>query len=153
MGLLLIERGTLERFMTSFLTDVSWIYLNPDEVTHLKCGENGIVLKDIFVSQMFKLNPSIMSAALASALINSINVVPPTLTSSVDIIKYVTGFTTIPVDDKWDGLVLKVFEPESPLQNTFHFTNSSTFYSNGQRISSHTVLFINGMPVVVDFTT
>ena len=44
---------------------LGWEYVSPDEALRLRGGKTGLVLKEIFINQMQRLNPGFMDHLLA----------------------------------------------------------------------------------------
>jgi type I restriction enzyme R subunit len=73
------ERGTVQNPLVRYATEVGWTYLPPDDALRLRRGETGIVLHDIVVQQLQRLNPGVIDVVQAEDLIGRLVRVPPTI--------------------------------------------------------------------------
>ena len=63
------EKESVQNPMIRYAMDAGWQYLAPDEALRLRGGETGIVLKELFINQIQRLNPCFMDHLMAEELI------------------------------------------------------------------------------------
>ena len=64
------EAGAVQYPMVRYATEVGWEYLPPGECLMLRRGESGLVLWDIMITQLQRLNPGVVDNLRAEEIAN-----------------------------------------------------------------------------------
>jgi type I restriction enzyme R subunit len=51
------ERAAVQNPLIRYAAEVGWTYISAEQCLALRGGDSGLILKDIFVKQVIKLNP------------------------------------------------------------------------------------------------
>jgi type I restriction enzyme R subunit len=143
------ERSSVQNPLIKYATEIGWTYISPEEALALRGGETGIVFKDIFISQLQKLN-DFLTQPLAEGLIKKIEAIPPTIEGNLTAWEYLKGIKTVfvPVEKRERNVrFLNVTEPI--INNTFHVTDEFTFANGRKTIRADVAFLINGIPVFI----
>jgi type I restriction enzyme R subunit len=73
------ERGSVQNPFIDYAESVGWEYFPKDKATALRGSTTGILLRDIFIDQIIRLNDSFMTRELAIELAKRIGRIPPTI--------------------------------------------------------------------------
>jgi hypothetical protein len=108
--------------------DIDWTYISPDDALNLRGGETGFVFKEIFVSQLQKLN-DFLTQPLAEELIKRIEAIPPSIEGNLIAWEYLKGIKTVfvPVEKRERNVMF--LDIKDINNNTFHVTDEFTFTS------------------------
>lgn len=143
------ERPTVQDTIIRYATEIGWTYLPPNEALRLRRGHSGIVLHDVLVQQLQRLNPGVVDVNRAEEVIRKLTTVPPKIEGNFEVWEYLKGLKTVFVDTERRERNVKLLDPDHPEANTFHVTNEFRFSSGTKSIRPDVVFFINGIPVIV----
>lgn len=141
------EKEAVQNPLIKYATEIGWIYLPPEEATRLRNGRQGFILKDLFVTQIQRLNPKFMDNLLAEDLIKRLERIPPTIEGNLITWEHLRGLKTafVPYEKRERNVT---FIDTEISRNTFHVTDEFTFSNNGKTIRLDIVFFINGFPIL-----
>lgn len=143
------ERPTVQDSIIRYATEIGWTYLPPNEALRLRRGHSGIVLHDVLVQQLQRLNPGVVDVNKAEEIIRRLTTVPPNIEGNFQVWEYLKGIKTVFVDTERRERNVRLLDPEHPEKNTFHVTDEFHFSSGTRTIRPDIVFFINGIPVIV----
>jgi len=140
------ERGAVQNPLIQYAREIGWDYIKPEEVERLKGGRTGIVLRDIFMNQLLKLNTDFIDNLMIEDLIKRIERLPTTKEGNLQAWEYLKGIKTVHVPkEKRERNVTLIHK--NVKKNVFHVTDEYE-YSNGTKTNRFDVVFfINGFPV------
>ncbi len=137
------ESGKLTRFT------LGWEYLEPDECLRLRGGRGNLILRDIFVKQVQKLNSGVVDHLMAEELIGKLERIPPTKTGNKEAWEYVKGDKTVFVAYENRERNLTLIDTDNIDRNVFHVTQELS-YDNGRKTNRIDVaFFVNGIPLIL----
>jgi type I restriction enzyme R subunit len=143
------EQTTVQRPLIRYTEEAGWTYLPHDEALRLRRGDGGMVLHDVTVSQLQRLNPGIADHGLSEEVIRRLTRVAPTIAGNLEALEYLTGLKTVFVQEEKREWNARLLDPAHPEANTFHVTDEFRF-SNGVHTTRTDVVFlINGIPVII----
>ncbi len=143
------ERSAVQETMLNYAKEMGWEYLAPDEAQRLRRGETGMILQDVFISQVQHLNPGVVDYQRAEELIKDIERVHPNIEGNLVSWEYLKGLRTVFVPEEKRELNIKLLDYNSPENNSFHITDELSFYNGTYRIRADLVFYINGIPVII----
>lgn len=128
---------------------LGWEYVSPDEALRLRGGKTGLVLKEIFINQMQRLNPGFMDHLLAEDLIKRLETVLPNIEGNAVVWRYLKGLGTVFVPHEKRERNVRFFDTEDVDRNTFHVTDEFEFTNGSKTIRPDIVFLINGIPLLL----
>ena len=147
MSLLGGERGAVQNPTIKYATEVGWEYIDRDEALRLRGGETGLVFRDLFISQVVKLNPDFLTEDMAGELIRRLEVVPPNIQGNLDVWEHLKGLKTVYVPSEKRERNVLFLDEKNIDNNTYHVTDEFTFTNGSKTIRPDVVFLINGIPV------
>ena len=127
--------------------NLGWEYIDPEEALRLRGGKVGFVFRELFVTQMQKLNPGFMDHLLAEELVRRLEHLPPTIGGNEIALEYLKGLRTVFVPNEKRERNVRLIDAEDINRNTFHVTDEFTFTDGGKTIRLDIVFIVNGVPV------
>ncbi len=121
----------------------------PEEAEALRNGKSGIILRDIFIGQLIKLNPDSITRENAKDLIRNLGLLQPTIEGNLNAWEYLKGLKTVFVQEEKREKNIKFIDTKDINNNKFHITEEYEYTNGKYRIRPDIILFINGFPVVI----
>jgi len=146
------ERSTVQETMLKYAWEMGWEYLVPEEALRLRRGDTGLLLQDIFISQVQQLNPGVMDHLKAEELIKEIERIQPNIEGNLACLEYLKGLRTVFVAEEKRERNIALIDFNNHENNQFHITDEMSFYNGTHRIRADLILFINGIPVIIGET-
>ena len=142
------ERSSVQNPMIRYATDIGWQYIEPDEALRLRGGMTGLVLRELFINQMVRLNPDFMDNILAEELIKNISRIQPTIEGNLIAYEYLKGIRTVYVPNEKRERNVRLIDTDNIDRNTFHVTDEFRFTNGSKTIRPDIVFIINGVPAL-----
>ena len=147
MGKLGTEIGTVQYPLINYATQVGWENVNRENALLWRGGDGELLLREIFLAQVQKLNPSIVDHNTANDLASRISKVLPRIEGNLEAWEYLSGLKTVFVpEEKRERNVCLLSENWE--ENVYHVTDELSFYNGTHRIRLDVTFFINGIPVL-----
>ena len=143
------ERLTVQKPLLRYAQDVGWTYLPPDEALRLRRGETGLVLHEVLVAQLQRLNPGVVDARRAEDVIGKLVRVAPNIGGNEQAWEYLKGLKTVFVETEKRERNVRLLDDESVEANAFHVTDEFVYTDGTHTIRADVVFLINGIPVIV----
>lgn len=143
------EGGVVQRPLIEYAGAAGWEYVAPHDALALRHGETGLLLHDIFVEQIQKLNPDVVDLDSAEDLASKLIRVRPNIEGNFDAWEYLAGLKTVYVPHEKRERNVRVLDADDISANTFHLTEEWQYTSGTHSIRPDVVFLINGIPVVV----
>lgn len=143
------ERATVQSPLTRYAEEAGWTVLSRDEALRLRRGDTGLVLHDILVQQLQRLNPEAVDVALAEEVIGQLVRVAPNIAGNLQAWEYLKGLRTVFVAEERRERNVRLLDPAHPHANTFHVSEEFAFDNGHRRIRADIVFFLNGIPVLL----
>ena len=131
-----------------YAQEAGWTPLSRDEALQLRGGENGMLLREVFLTQAQKLNPGIVDFNRAEDLARRIERVLPRIEGNLEAWEYLRGLKTVFVPEERRELNVCLLADRWE-DNTYHVTGELSYYNGTHRIRLDACLFINGIPVLL----
>ena len=142
------EKEAVQNPLISYATEMGWHYLPPDDALRLRGGKTGLILKELFINQIQRINSTFMDHLLAEELILKFEHIRPTIEGNLHIWEYLKGLKTVYIPQEKRERNVTFIDSENIDKNTFHVTDEFT-YSNGDKTIRQDIVFlINGIPVL-----
>jgi len=130
------------------LLNLGWQYVNPDEAMRLRGGETSIVFRDVFISQLQKLNPGFADHIMAEDIIKKIETVAANIEGNFTAWEYLKGLKTVFVPSERRERNITLLDTQNIDRNTFHVTDEFEFTNGTKTIRQDIVFLINGIPLL-----
>lgn len=143
------ERRTVQDPLIRYAMEAGWTYLPSDEALRLRRGDKGIVLHEVLVQQLQRLNPGVVDHLRAEEVIRRLTLVPPNIEGNLQVWQYLKRLKTVFVEMERREYNVRLLDPETPEANTFHVTDELRFAGGTNSIRLDVVFFVNGIPVIV----
>ncbi len=126
--------------------NLGWQYVSPAEAVKLRGGETGLLFKEVFKSQLIKLNSPFIIEDHIDQLITKLEKLPARIEGNLESWEYLCGLKTI--FDQKDNRERNVkFIDENIENNIFQVTDEFEF-TNGIKTNRYDIVFlINGIPL------
>jgi type I restriction enzyme R subunit len=143
------EKPTVQERLIHYAKEAGWKHIPRHEAQYLRQGENGLVLYDVMVKQLQKLNPGVVDHLIAEHLVNRLMSVPATVGGNCDAQEYLKGIKTISSEAENRERKVKLLDQGNIHANVFHVTDKFSYANGTQRIEADVVFMINGVPVIL----
>lgn len=148
MPTLATERGAVQNPLINYASQIGWKYISPEEALRLRGGEEGLLLKETFLTQSQHLNPGLLDYARAEDFGRRISRVLPRIEGNLEAWEFLCGLkTTFVPEEKREQNVRLLAQDWN--QNAYHVTDELRFFNGTFRIRPDIVFFINGIPIVL----
>jgi type I restriction enzyme R subunit len=139
----------VQRPLTRYATEVGWTFLSVENTVRLRRGETGLILHEVLIDQLQRLNPEFMDAATAEDIAERLIRVPSTIEGNLQAWEHLKGLKTAFVPAQKQERNVSFLDDSDPSRNTFHITEEFQ-YTNGTKADRADVVFlVNGIPVIV----
>jgi len=128
--------------------NLGWQYVNPDEALRLRGGETHMVFREIFVSQLQKLNPDFADHLMAEEIIKKIETVPATIEGNFTVWEYLKGLKPVFVTSEKRERNVTLLDTRNIDRNIFQVTDEFRFTNGTRTIRQDIVFLINGIPLL-----
>ena len=144
------ERSSVQNPIIEYSTQIGWNYLSPDDALRMRGGETGLILRDVFSSQVIKLNSDFANLETANTIIKRLeNSITATIEGNEKAWQHLTGKGTVFIPEERRDRNVKLIDFENPERNEYHVTDEMTFTNGVKTNRPDMVFFINGIPVFV----
>ncbi|KAA0225355.1 HsdR family type I site-specific deoxyribonuclease [Fimbriimonadia bacterium ATM] len=144
------EGGSVQRPFIEYAQEVGWTYLEPAKASELRCGENGLLLYEIFKQQACAMNPGWLTDEMAENLAARLERVRPNIEGNQDAWLYLRGQKTMFDPDAKRERNVTLLDVYDPSNNVFHITQELRFDNGGGQPNRFDItLFVNGIPVLL----
>jgi len=141
------ERSTVQNPLIEYAKEVGWQYINSEEALRLRGGETGLILRDVFVNQISRLNSEFANPVIIEELIKKLRLLPNGIEGNLQAWEYLKGLKTVFVPQENRERNLKIIDKDAN-GNVFHVTDEFS-YTNGMHTNRYDVVFlINGVPIL-----
>ena len=142
------ERYAVQNPILRYARESGWTYLPPQEALRLRRGETGLVLHEVLVDRLQRLNPGVVDHLRAEEIIRRLEMVPPTTEGNLGVWEYLQGLKTVFVETERRERNVWLLDPANAA-NTFHVSNEFSYTNGTHTIRADVVFMINGIPVVI----
>lgn len=143
------ERAAVQNPFIRYAQDAGWTYLPRDVALRLRHGDTGLLLNDVLIGQLQRLNPGVVDAARAETIAAALACVPPSIEGNLQAWEYLRGLKTVFVESEKRERNVRVLDPDNPRANTFHVTEELSFSNGTHRIRPDILFLVNGVPVLI----
>lgn len=144
------ERSSVQNPIIEYATQIGWKYLSPEDAVRMRGGETGLILRQIFSSQVMRLNSDFANAETANIIIKRLeNSITATIEGNQKAWEHLTGKGTVFIPEERRDRNVKTIDFEDPGRNEYHVTDEMTFTNGVKTNRPDVVFFINGIPVFI----
>ncbi len=145
------ERSSVQKPIIEYATQIRWNYLNPDDAARMRSGETGLILRQIFSSQIIRLNSDFAAdLETANIIIKRLeNSITANIEGNQKAWEHIIGLGTVFIPEKRRDRNVKLIDFENPDRNEFHVTDEMSFTNGVKTNRPDIVFFINGIPVFI----
>lgn len=143
------ERVAVQNPLVQYATEGGWQYLEPDECLRLRRGASGLLLHDVFVEQMQRLNPAAVDLGRAEELAKRLARIPPRIEGNLEAWEYLKGLKSVYVAEEKRERNVRLMEVRDWQANALHVTDELDYDNGTHHIRPDVAFFINGVPVLI----
>ncbi len=143
------ERRTVQNPLIRYATEVGWTFVDRDEALRLRRGKAGAVFHDVLTAQLQRLNPGIVDQLTAEQVIARLLRVRPDIEGNLQAWEYLNGLKTVFVEAEKRERNVRLLDPETIDNNTFHVTDEFSFTNGTHTIRPDVVFLVNGIPILI----
>lgn len=143
------EKTVVQDPLIRYAAEAGWEYISREEAQRLRRGENGLVLHDVLIRQLQRLNPGVVDNIRAEDLLKRLTRVLPTIEGNQDAWEFLKGLKTVFVETENRERNVKLLDPVNVEANALHVTDELSFTNGTHRIRADVVFLINGIPVIL----
>jgi len=143
------ERRAVQSPLVRYATQAGWTYIPPDEALRLRRGEGGLVLHEVLVQQLRRLNPGVVDYQKAEEVIRRLLLVQPSIEGNLQAWEFLKGLKTVFVESERRERNIRFLDPVNVEANTFHVTEEFYFSGGLKPIKPDVVFLVNGIPVLI----
>ncbi len=143
------ERNTRQQSLLHYACELGWHYLPPDEALCQRWGERGLVLHQVLVRQLQRLNPGMVDSLHAEEIARQLCHLPPTLEGNLVAWEFLQGLRAMEGGPAGWPRPLRLLDALRVDANTFHVTDDLAFRSGHGHIHVDAIFFVNGFPVLL----
>ncbi len=144
------EKSSVQYPIIEYATQIGWNYLGPDDTVRMRGGETGLILREIFSSQVIRLNSDFANLETANIIIKRLeNSITATIEDNEKAWQHLTGKGTVFISEERRDRNVKLIDFENPERNEYHVTDEMTFTNGVKTNRPDVVFFINGIPVFI----
>ena len=146
MSKLATEWSAVQNPLIKYACEVGWQFVSQEEALKLRCGETGLLFKEVFSNQILKLNSNFINASIVEDLIKRIERLPTNKEGNLQAWEYIKGIKTVFVPkDKRERNVALI---DRNIKNNIFQVTEEFSYTNGTYTNRFDIVFlINGIPV------
>jgi type I restriction enzyme R subunit len=143
------EAGAVQHPMIGYAIEVGWMLLSAEDAVRLRRGETGLILHEVLIDQLQRLNPEFMDTGIAEDIAEHLIRVPSTIEGNLQAWEHLKGLKTVFVSTERRERNVCFLDSADVSQNSFHVTEEFQ-YTNGIKTDRADVVFlVNGIPVIV----
>ena len=144
------ERSSVQNPIIEYSIQIGWNYLSPDDALRMRGGETGLILRDVFSSQVIRLNSDFANLETANIIIKRLeNGITATIEGNEKAWQHLTGKGTVFISEERRDRNVRLIDLENPERNEYHVTGEMTFTNGVKTNRPDVVFFINGIPVFI----
>jgi type I restriction enzyme R subunit len=149
MPVKLSEGATVQEPLLRYAEEAGWTRINPYDAAAMRCGEGGLLLREVFCQALQRLNPGAIDLHRAEDIARRISQVPPSIEGNFQVWEYLRGLRTVYVPEERRERDLRLLDTVNVDANSFHVTEELSYDNGTHRIRPDVVFFVNGLPVLV----
>ncbi|MHB1006081.1 MAG: type I restriction endonuclease subunit R [Chloroflexota bacterium] len=144
-----VEKTVVQKPLLRYAEEAGWAYLPPNEAVRLRRGEQGVLLFDVLVDRLQRLNPGVVDVQRARDVADRLSRVPPTIEGNFQTWEFLKGLRTVFVAQQKRERNIRLLDPVNVEANLFQVTDEFAFTNGTHRIRADIVFLVNGVPVIV----
>ncbi|HEX7444749.1 MAG TPA: HsdR family type I site-specific deoxyribonuclease, partial [Methanothrix sp.] len=143
------ERSSVQNPMLKYAQQIGWQYINPPEALRLRGDETGLYFSGILISQLQKLNPSVVDPSRASEIVRKLNLLRPSIEGNRDALSWLRGEQSVFVPEENRERNMQLIDFDHPDNNIFQVTDEWKHRGAAFTNRADAVFLINGIPVAI----
>ena len=142
------EKEAVQYPLIDYATEIGWQHLTEDEALRLRGGESSFAFKDVFVSQIMKLNPGFMGEQLTRDLLRRLERIPASIEGNLVAWEYLKGLGTVFVPSEKRERNVRFIDTDNLDNNIFQVTEEFSFTNGSKTIRPDITFLVNGIPLL-----
>lgn len=144
------EKSSVQNPIIEYAKQIGWKYLTPEDALRMRCGETGLILRDVFSQQVIRLNSDFANLETANTIIKRLeNTITATIEGNEKAWQHLTGKGTVFIPEERRDRTVKLIDYENTDRNEYHITDEMSFTNGSKANRPDLVFFINGIPVFI----
>ncbi|HKJ32069.1 MAG TPA: type I restriction endonuclease, partial [Balneolales bacterium] len=144
-----IVKYVSEPLVTGDLYQLGWNEVSQEECQRCRGGETGLIMRELFVNQMMKLNPEFMDRSMAESLIGRLERLKTNIEGSLEAWEFLKGLKTVFVPEENRERNVTMIDADHLDRNVFNVTKEFSFDNGNKTNRADVVFLINGVPVLI----
>jgi len=121
------ERSAVQNPFIRYATEASWQYIPPQDLELRRGGVGGLIDRQVFISQLQKLNPGVVDHLRAEEVLKRLERVPPNIEGNLQAWEYLKGLRTVYVETEKRERNIRLLDLDNWRNNLFQVTDEFTF--------------------------
>lgn len=143
------ERAAVQNPFIRYATEAGWQYIAPLDSELRRGGIGGLLVRDVFIAQLQKLNPGVVDHLRAEEVLKQLERVPPTIEGSLQAWEYLKGLRSVYVETEKRERNIRLVALDNWRANVFQVSDEFTYTNGTHTIRADLVFLINGVPVLL----
>ena len=144
------ERSSVQNPIVEYATQIGWSYLSPEDTVRMRGGETGLILRQIFSSQVIRLNSDFANLETANIIVKRLeNTITATIEGNQKAWEHIIGKGTVFIPEERRDRNIRLIDFDNPERNEFQVTDEMSFTNGVKTNRPDVVFFINGIPVFI----
>lgn len=143
------ERSSVQKPMLKYSQEIGWEYVNPSVAMRLRGGDTGLYFSDVLLSQLQRLNPSIVDSDRAGEILRRLNLLRPSIEGNRDALSWLRGEQSIFVPEENRERNVRLIDFDNPENNIFQVTDEWRHRGIAFSNRADVVFLINGFPIAI----
>ncbi len=141
------EKDTVQNPIVEYAKQIGWEHISAQEMGDKRQDNKDIILRNIFLSQAKKLNPSFSEDEI-SRILKDLESLSPNIEGNFAVWEHLKGVRAFYVNTQKRDLNVKLIDTDNIENNTFHISDEFSFTNGINKIRQDIVFFINGIPII-----
>lgn len=143
------ERAAVQNPFIRYATEAGWQYIAPQDLEFRRGGVGGLIDRQVFISQLQRLNPGVVDHLRAEEVLKRLERIPPNIEGNLQTWEYLKGLRTVYVETEKRERNIRLLDLDNWRANSFQVTDEFTYTNGTYTIRADIVFLINGVPVLV----
>jgi len=143
------ERTAVQNPMLGYADAIGWDYVPAAEALRWRGGEGGLFFTDVLRAQLRRLNPGIVDAGRADAIIRQLTLLRADITGNRDLLTWQRGKQSVFVPEEGRERNVRLVDFDDLAANVYHVTDEWRQRNPRCANRADVIFLVNGIPVAL----
>ena len=143
------ERTAVQNPMLGYADAIGWDYVPAAEALRWRGGEGGLFFTDVLRAQLRRLNPGIVDAGRADAIIRQLTLLRADITGNRDLLTWLSGEQSVFVPEEGRERNVRLVDFDDLAANVYHVTDEWRQRNPRCANRADVIFLVNGIPVAL----